>query len=366
MISDSDMEILRPKIINIAGRCYRVHNFVENTSNLPDTSAPGPYHELDENYDDDLVYEDKDEKDNLKIKSTPEGYKAEFHVARNYYPAIIGSKGAVRKRLETETKTHIKIPRLGITTGDIVITGSDANGVRRAYRRVKQIVEKVRKTQPATHFISIRCTSEAIKSNFLTFKKLVLEEYKSIDITESIFQVPEKLHLTIAVLVLSDTIERTKACQVFEECRDIFLLPTINGRKLTLNLKGLEIMNDDPSEVNVLYAKVKSNDDDLLQTVVDGIVSYFEDYGLLSKQYEKVKLHATLMNTAFDKRSEAEVDPDSKKRKTFDATKILRDLQDFEFGSTTFEGLDLSVRFSTGTDGYYTYSTRVNFMSCTA
>lgn len=30
------------------------------------------------------------------------------------------------------------------------------------------------------------------------------------------------------------------------------------------------------------------------------------------------------MNTAFDKRSEAEVDPDSKKRKTFDATKILR------------------------------------------
>lgn len=39
-----------------------------------------------------------------------------------------------------------------------------------------------------------------------------------------------------------------------------------------MKLRGLEIMNDDPSSVNVLYAKVES---EALQKIADGIYKQF-------------------------------------------------------------------------------------------
>lgn len=41
---------------------------------------------------------------------------------------------------------------------------------------------------------------------------------------------------------------------------------------VTVNLRGLEIMNDDPSSVTVLYAKVES---DVLQMIADKVYQHF-------------------------------------------------------------------------------------------
>lgn len=42
---------------------------------------------------------------------------------RHYLGAVIGKKGAVKMRLERETRTEIKIPRQG-RTGDVIILGT--------------------------------------------------------------------------------------------------------------------------------------------------------------------------------------------------------------------------------------------------
>ena len=53
--------------------------------------------------------------------------------------------------------------------------------------------------------------------------------------------------------------------------------------KLNIEIKDLEIMNDDPGEVDVVYAKV--NDCDELQKLADGIVSKFAETGTLFLEF---------------------------------------------------------------------------------
>lgn len=43
---------------------------------------------------------------------------------------------------------------------------------------------------------------------------------------------------------------------------------------MKLKIFGVEIMNDDPSEVNVLYGRVHCSNEEKLQTVADCIVNY--------------------------------------------------------------------------------------------
>jgi len=38
------------------------------------------------------------------------------------------------------------------------------------------------------------------------------------------------------------------AVKLLDECREEVILPLLNGKPLTLDIEGLEIMNDDPSE----------------------------------------------------------------------------------------------------------------------
>merc|ERR1712168_925076 len=55
-------------------------------------------------------------------------------------------------------------------------------------------------------------------------------------------------------------------------------------------------MNDDPSMVDVLYAKVKQGAN-ILQQLADGMVDYFVSEGIMTRQYDKVKMHVTVMNS---------------------------------------------------------------------
>ena len=61
-------------------------------------------------------------------------------------------------------------------------------------------------------------------------------------------------------------------------------------------IKGLEIMNDDPSEVDVVYGRVHCEP---LQSMAEYIVNQFIDTGFMPRQFDRIKLHVTLMNTKF-------------------------------------------------------------------
>lgn len=116
-------------------------------------------------------------------------------------------------------------------------------------------------------------------------------------------------------------------------------------------------MNDDPANVDVLYAKTEVVDQETnhqVQKLSDDIVDYFAKNGLMKKDYEHVKLHATLLNTRYRR----DPSPEKRnqrftKRKSFDARTILEKFGEFEFGLQGLETVQLSNRSTVGPDGYY-------------
>ncbi|KDR15561.1 activating signal cointegrator 1 complex subunit 1 [Zootermopsis nevadensis] len=354
------MDILKPDLMWIEKRCYRL--------NFQDSSFKG---EVDEQFTDGFAEEDtecpfEEQRDYSEIETIENGtYKTSLSVPRFYFAFVIGSKGVVRRRLESETKTQIRVPKQG-QDGYIVITGGTKSGVSAARRRIDLIVMSARQKQQFTHFISVPFIGDSIRKRFVEFKESVLHICKnSRGIDASIFQTPEKLHLTLGTLVIMDAVEREKAAQTLAECKESVIAPLLQNRPLVVCMVGVEYMNDDPAEVDVLYGKVRVKDrSQVLQQIADQVADRFSSKGLMQKQYEQVKLHVTLMNTRF--RSE-ESEPDisggkRKPRESFDATGILKNFCDFDFGEQTVDSIHLSLRFSTsGSSGYYQATASVSF-----
>lgn len=129
-----------------------------------------------------------------------------------------------------------------------------------------------------------------------------------------------------------------------------------NAPKLKLKLEGLEIMNDDPTDVDVLYGKVKVDIpkfNTTFQKMADQIVDTLSKKGLIRKQYENVKLHVTLMNSLFRKKMSGEALREYSRREPFDASYILEKYRNFHFGETNLDLVHLSIRFTTGKNGFY-------------
>lgn len=305
-----------------------------------------------------------DEDDEFEITALENGrFKTNFHVARTFYGPIVGVKGQTRKRIEDETRANIFVPKK-LNENEIVISGPTRASVASARRRVTLIVMSYRRKHDATHFISIPMVGNNIKAGFIEFKKQVLETCgQARGIEESIFQTAERLHLTLCTLVLVDKVERDMASRILDECKRDVIDPILEHTPLKLKLAGIEYMNDDPAEVDVLYARVHfSEGNDMLQTLVDNIVDYFAESGLMDKQYEKVKLHVTVMNTIFrDNRvgyEDATRGRDKRVRQTFNAVPVLEKFRNFDFGEDVVDTIHLSQRLTYSKTGYYqdTYS----------
>ena len=102
--------------------------------------------------------------------------------------------------------------------------------------------------------------------------------------------------------------------------------------KHNLKIKGIEVMNDDPYMTDIVYAKVQ-DPDELLQAITDDIIQQFIDVDLAKLEYDRTKLHCTIMNSAFN------VNPETGKRKQFNAAEFIRDetFQNFNFGRVVID-----------------------------
>lgn len=270
-------------------------------------------------------------------------FKTSFHAPSLFFAQIIGSKGMTKKRIETETKTSIKIPRQGVE-GDISITGSSKESVSSARRRIEIIVLAGRNKQQFTHFLSIPITSEQIRKEFNSFKKDILP-----DLDEKLFQNPKKLHITIATLSLLDNDDRAQASQYLQDCQETIIIPILEQYKsIEIKMCGIEYMNDDPASVDVLYGKIISEP---LQMIADKMMDYFVSRGLMQPRNDHVKLHVTLINSLF--KDESLQDDSKGGRVKFDARKILKKYENHNFGSITLKEIHLSQRYSTACDGFY-------------
>ncbi|XP_067876551.1 activating signal cointegrator 1 complex subunit 1 isoform X2 [Heterodontus francisci] len=314
------MEVLRPALVNIDGRIYRKNHVKEQVY----------LNEEEEDFTYSGVVDCMDEPcDSVLIEQTDRGYRCAMPVPSALYKYVIGKKGETKRRLETETRTSITIPKLGME-GEIVITGQQRAGVASAQTRIEVMLESFRRKQPFTHFLSFAINHLTIQEQFVKFKERVLEECsQDRGIDSSIFQNPAKLHLTIGTLILLNEQEITKACELLQKCKEDFIK---------------------------------------LQLVVDGLMERFVASGLTEKEWDRVKLHATLMNTLFRRDPTVEGRANStlgkqnlRERESFDARNVLKKCENYHFGEVELNSVHISQRFSTDSSGFYASSGAINF-----
>ncbi|XP_072523157.1 activating signal cointegrator 1 complex subunit 1 [Salminus brasiliensis] len=353
------MDILRPALVNINGRIYR--------KNLVKEEHYEDEEEEDFSYSEPVTDQCMDEPcDTSNIEQTDKGFRCAIDVPSVLYKYIIGKKGETRKRLETDTKTSISIPKQGVE-GQIVITGPQKSAVASALTRVEVLIESFRRKQPFTHFLSFALNHPQVQEGFQRFKEEVLEHCcQDGGVDESIFQNPAKLHLTVGTLALLNEQEVMRACELLQQCQG-FIRDITEGRPLGLKVRGIEYMNDDPSMVDVLYAKVSAQDgSDKLQEIADRLMEHFVAAGLMVREWDRVKLHATVMNTLFRKDPSAEDKggpgrQNIKDREAFDARNVLERFGEFYFGACELNLVQLSQRFSSDCTGYYSSAGHVTF-----
>lgn len=165
---------------------------------------------------------------------------------------------------------------------------------------------------------------------------------------------PQRLHQTVSVAVLLDDEDRVKAAQCLQECKETILDPFFANRKekLKLKLSGIEILNDDPTAVNVLFAKIEDSEE--LQDLCNQIMEKFVKHELSSRERDHVKLHITLINTRYQAMEMPENQGKTRfPRITFDARKILEKFKDFYFGTIELTEFHLSTRHTEAENGFY-------------
>lgn len=355
------MDVLNPELMWIGQRCYRVNVLNENRLN-EEKAKQNSFRHIDselEQQDFDCEMELCDD-EYYEIETIDSGrrFQLKVHVPHMFHSQVIGAKGNTRKRLETETKTQITVPKIGDKSTNVIIKGTTKKSLISAKNRLDLIMIAGRAKQQFTHFLSVSFANEEIKKNFAQFKQEVLNDSEVFGLDESLFQKPEKLHLTVVMLVLLDNEDRAIAAEYLQDCKEFYIDPVLDGGKLEVKLAGLDYMNDDPSAVDVLYGKIVSEE---LQQISNGIAEYFSSRGFLQLRSENVKLHVTLMNSRFSDHDDAiekdeavdPRDPNRQQRKTFDASKILSKYKNFYFGTMKISEIHLSQRYSKASNGYY-------------
>ncbi|XP_011704169.1 PREDICTED: activating signal cointegrator 1 complex subunit 1 isoform X3 [Wasmannia auropunctata] len=340
------MDVLEPELIWVNGQCYR---FYESTA-WKNIHTSAPYME-----DKESVCSNDDSETDIEIVPHGTSFKHTFYVPKIFYSHIIGTKGVTRRKLENETRTTIDIPKKG-KDGHIVITGRERKAVISARNRIDLLIETLKKKIHYTHFLSIPLNKKGIMDKYLSFKNEVLEKYNKTthNIDESLFQTTSKLHLTIGMLKLFDDNDKKHAVDVLMDCKENIINPILEETgPLNIQLQGVACMNDDPTEVKILYAQVTRNEK--LQELINKVAEYFIDTGLMEKEYETIKLHATLMNVAFKDEYPA------KFKERYDASEIINAYKDTLFGETILNQIDISELHTATRDNYYKSTGSITF-----
>lgn len=280
-------------------------------------------------------------------------FKLNFLLQRQFHSKIRNAKADRRKWFEGGTT--IRLPRRGDCDKVVIKGNTEEEVVSAKLRLIKFLSPRPR----LTHFLSVVFTTDEIKKNFVKFRDEVINES---GLHPSLFQKPEKLHVTIIVMSLPSLTDQDKARECLTPCKEMIIDPILNGKPLAVTVKGVSVFSDrKPTATNVLFGNVESAE---LQEISNKIAKHFADQGLFNLHEEDVKLHLTMINTTFfkpDKNGEHEQPgggrEDSRRRRhhhgRFDATQILEKYKDFYFGSLTLNEVQINIMGSKGDDGFY-------------
>ncbi|XP_043496181.1 uncharacterized protein LOC122520204 isoform X3 [Polistes fuscatus] len=148
--------------------------------------------------------------------------------------------------------------------------------------------------------------------------------------------------------------EIKQAVQTLMDCKQHVIEPFIEKHGLfTIEIKGVDCMNDDPSAVKILYGIVFT-ENDALQELSNRIVDYFAEKEIMPKRINDVKLHATFMNVSY-RRKIKNFTTVRNMYKSFDATQIINEYKGTLFGKTVLKEVHLSrlIRSTPSQMNYY-------------
>ncbi|XP_039765051.1 activating signal cointegrator 1 complex subunit 1 isoform X2 [Pararge aegeria] len=349
------MNILKPELLWIEQRCYRLNDLITDVSALQE-------HDLYENAPNNEFEEDDLDDVDCKIDQVDDSrFSTSIHVSKHYMGHIIGKRGCTIARISRDTKTDIKTPRPG-QNKDITIMGQNVSSVKAAVRRINLVVMASRVKQAYTHFVSIPMNSPDIVKNFESFKENVLQQCPGIE--DSLFIKPGKLHITVGVMCLMDNEERLMATKLLTDARDKYIMPMLQDYlPFNIRIKGLSYMNDDPKAINVLYGCIEEDGAPfgLMQKMVDAVYRHFNKAGLMNEKFyrDNVKMHVTLLNSKYRSQqkeieeSETSSENTRARKEPFDGSEILSKFANYDFGVVEFNNIHLSQRSTVGSDGYY-------------
>ncbi|KAL6065879.1 activating signal cointegrator 1 complex subunit [Balamuthia mandrillaris] len=332
------------------------------------------------------------EEDALPIEQEPDSGLCVLRLplAPAFYPFLIGKGGQMRSKLQSDTGTTLLIPRQGAAPHQqqVVIRGPSRQAVRSAHSRIEILCQQALERLPYTHFLSIPLTTDAeLLQGVRQFCRQLLQEEQQGQrrgLEESILVDPAKLHLTLLMLKLYSEREVERAKELLRGCAAA-VYDVVGTTSLRVALTGLEMMNDDPSRVDVVYMGVKElQEPPRLPAVCKYLQKEFSKAGLISEaEMRPVKLHATLINTRLRTQAEDGGEEEStssrqqqrggrggagrggsrdqEERIPIDATQLLSRHSSRSFGEIKLSGIHLSQRGKFDASGYYHSITSISF-----
>ncbi|XP_074312514.1 uncharacterized protein LOC141648004 [Silene latifolia] len=168
-------------------------------------------------------------------------------------------------------------------------------------------------------------------------------------IDDSLFLKPQRLHLTVLMLKLWNKERIHAAVEVLQGIHSK-VNEVLDNQPLFVRLKGVDLIRGSKEKAQVLYAPIEEiGGEGRLTSACQIIIDAYVRAGLvLEKDAEqKLKLHATLMNTTF-RRGRRKQRSDS-----FDARGIFKQFEEEEWGEYHIREAHLSQRFVYDDNGYY-------------
>eukprot|EP00966_Prymnesium_polylepis_P118163 2731909-Prymnesium_polylepis.1 len=177
-----------------------------------------------------------------------------------------------------------------------------------------------------------------------TFVEQVRQQYGGGGgLADEMLMEPRRFHLTMCMLKLLSGSEVQRARRCLRAAAPKFQALLAAGGGARLRLRGLEYMNDDPSDVDVLYSKVGDGPaHEALQALWRDVRNALESDGLLAADEAQtdlsgaLKAHATLINSRWRRAAAGGA------RQSFDASGLLRSHAEFDFGEASLSQLHLS------------------------
>lgn len=283
-----------------------------------------------------------------------------------FHRFIVGARARNKQKLEMESGARIVVPHREENEDAIYLRARQKQQIYSCKAQIELLCEREESKLEFTHFLSVPLAYDAkFRQQVDQFREdVVLQRFPGID--GSIFMPTRRMHFTLCMLKLHSHAQVEEMKGVLKDLASRIAETAEFAKPLIASLRGLHIMTDDPTNVGVVFTTDRSHAlQNRMNNVSQLIYDELNSRNLVSQQslmsqrvlssdgvHAEVKLHATLMNTKYNKSNWRE-DGSRGDRESFDASAMMERFGQVDFGEVPLREIQLSCLEEMGDDGYY-------------